>query len=188
MPKDKELREGRPFRSTAALSDVSDLLVEDKCADVAMTWRERGIELLVKLTGKFSENMFPRYRDGDSIELFINTRNLIGSSSVHKFCHHLIFLPDGSGVEMTRLRADEERPLAGNLEAEVLQEGRSTLVSIRLSDEMLYGFEPSLFAEIGFAYRINRHQGEPQCFPLSSRDIVLESNPNLWGTITLENA
>lgn len=184
VPKGRDFSSRSPFRGSSVLPPLDDLLLEEAFADLALTWSDRALTLLWKVRGPFSENTFPRYRDGDSIELFIDTRPQIQSTAVNKFCHHLLFLPDESGVELTRLRADDERPFAENIKCHITKEGRSHLVRIDLSDKDLFGFEPKKGAKLGFAYRVNRYQNSEQSFPIDKNS--LESHPHMWGTLVLE--
>ena len=122
----------------------------------------------------------------DKIELFFNTRKGASESSLTKFCHHFVFSPDGEGVEITRLRNEEERPLCNpdDLCLEEIETPRRSQVYITIKEEALFGFDPKRFPNLGFAYKICC--GITQSFPYSSLDVNMEKRPNMWSTLHLK--
>lgn len=173
------------------LPDTSGLLNEEMFARVALTWNMGGLTLYVQVKKELEASFYPNYREGDSLEFFFDTRNLKKSQSIHRFCHHFVFLPEEfNGIEVrevTVFRPDEVRELADpNLFViEVAVSRHSYDMEIHIPKEVLYGYEPSEFDRLGFAYRINRYQGDPQHFSVSSRFFSLEKHPDLWATLIL---
>ncbi len=174
------------------LPDFSSYLNEEKFGEVKMGWKEEALiwEFLIKKP--FEEALYPDFRLADSIELFIDTRGLKTAGYPTRFCHHFFVLPkEVQGVlaqEITRLRAEETRPLAlpEDIFVETEFTKRSFQVRITLLAKALHGFDPSAFDKLGFAYRINRPKGEAQHFSLGTDLYALEKQPALWSTVHLK--
>ncbi|CCB88343.1 MAG: hypothetical protein KDK61_04500 [Simkania sp.] len=173
------------------LPDMSGFLNEQSFGRVAVIWSPGGLTLHVQVKKPLEESLYPRYRDSDSLEVFIDTRNLKNAQSVHRFCHHFVFLPEEvDGVqaqEVTRFRLDETHELAAP-ELFVVQVGmgkRDYEMEINIPKEALHGYDPSEFKRLGFSYQLNRSNGAPQHFNLSSRFFSLEKHPGLWATLIL---
>lgn len=177
----------RKFR----LPDTSLFLDEERFSELFMAWNEEGLIIKVHLDQPFQEALYPDYQASDSIELFIDTRDLEAGSPT-RFCHHFLILPESvEGImaqELTRFRAEEARSLA-NPELICVTTEQNKLkyqVQIEIAKEALYGFDPASFNRLGFTYRINRRGGKPQHFALSSREYTIERQPDLFATLILK--
>ncbi len=171
------------------LSDTSDLLNEEPFAAVSMAWNEKALLCTVKVRKGFDESHFPNVAKGDAIELFIDTRDLKTAGAPTRFCHHFVFFPhtDFPSQEITRLRAEEERPLADQNDLIVTssKERKSYLLDIAITRDALFGYDPGNFKRLGFTYRINRYRGDPQHFAVSSFEYSIEKHPALWASFEL---
>ena len=173
------------------LPDPSFLFSEDAFALLSVSWDFKGLKFFLKVNKPVEDVFYPKYREGDSCELFIDTRNLKQALSVHRFCHHFVFLPhevEGSrGYEVTLFRFDEKRQLAASdlFSVRTNIEKKTYDMQIEIPKEALYGYAPNEFHELGFTYRINRYKGESQHFALSSRFFCIEKHPALWATLVL---
>lgn len=178
------------------LPDLSSLFfAEAPFAKVFLGWSEKGLFLTIVTHLSFGNVHFPDTRAGDSIELFIDTRDAKKSGPITRFCHHFCIFPEPfesetkeiQALEMTRFRAEDVHPLADpNLifvESEKKMRGRE--VRIFLPQEVLYRYDPSQFERLGFSYRINRASGLPQYFSASSDEVALESHPAFWASLNL---
>ncbi len=174
------------------LPDTSGLLGEKSFADVSLYWKEEGVQVIVKAKRGVEEVYYPNYSDGDSVELFFDTRDLKTSKTVTQFCHHFVFLPEevhGVGaVEITRFRGDLSHPIAPSELFVVQTEIKRSqyTMTIDIPKEALYGYAPKEFKRLGFDYRINRHKSSPQHFACSSRFFSMEKHPDLWASLELE--
>ena len=161
------------------LPDFSELLAEERFAEVRMGWTEKGFQFYVDIDKPFEEIVHPDFTSGDSIEIFIRALG---------FYHHFLFLPaNDEGLvaeEVTRLRSIDVRPLADPalLHVRTDHKKKSYAMEIEIEAEAVKGFEEA--REIGFNYRINRYRGEPQHFSLSSHEFAFEKHPELWSLIT----
>lgn len=164
---------------------------ETPFANVAIFWDEEGLHVYVDVSQAFKESAFPDITQGDSIELFIDTRDIKTSGYNTRFCHHFFFLPEAlpehQAGEITHFRTEESHPLADPelFEIKSTFHKKSYEMEIFIPKECLYGYDPSQFHRLGFTYRINRPDGPPQHFSATSDDFNIEEQPSLWGTLRL---
>lgn len=178
------------------LPSLSTFFEDDSFAKVFLGWDESGIFCEVHADVKKVQVFFPDFRKGDSVELFIDTRDMKNVAYSHKFCHHFVFLPtpfdnDGEkiqGKEITRFRGDESHELADPslfvLNSEDLAR-KGYILKIFIPSAALFGFDPLNFNHMGFTYRINRSYGPPQYFSASGEECNIEQNPSLWASSNL---
>jgi hypothetical protein len=180
------------------LPDLSEFHDATPFAEVSIGWHERGVHLLVLVSGRFDQPDFPNFQAADSIELFFDTRDVKTTGYTTRFCHHFYFLPDpfqtnGDFIragEITRFRTDDVHELcdASQLRVEASQEEKGRLVNIFIPSECLCGYDPAQFDRLGFTYRINRISGVRQNFSASDADFPIESQPSLWASLKLIGA
>ncbi len=177
------------------LPNLSEFHGQGSNNKVALGWNEKGLFCTVDFA-KQGELFYPDFRSGDSVELFIDTRDVKSSSRISRFCHHFFFLrepleaPSGEKVqagEITRFRGEEGRPLAESslFEIEVKKRLRGYLMAIFIPKEALFGFAPEEFDRMGFNYRINQSEEEPHFFSASDLDFPVENQPSLWASSRL---
>ena len=174
------------------LPTTSDLLGEESFADVYAGWNVEKVTFYFVVRAPFEKIGEGDYRRGDSIELFIDTRDLKTKGAVSRFCHHFVFFPAQSqnfyGREVTRFRSDDMHRLCHpeDLQVVPLIENSSYRMSIEIPSHCLHGYDPLSFSRLGFTYRINRTGGLPQHFAVSSEEYAIEQHPATWGTLKLE--
>lgn len=182
------------LKKKCLLPDFSDLLFEDRFAEVLMGWDQRGLAFDVQVNKPFTESFYPNVQKGDSVELFIDTRDLKTAGFVTRFCHHFAILPKAmDGViaqEITSFRTDDRHELcdASAILVESDFHKRSFSLRIFIPAECLHGYDPSSFERLGFTYRINRFEGEPQHFVVSSDYFNIENQPSLWSSMALKKS
>lgn len=183
-------------RQKFKLPHYSWLMDEDPFADVYMSWNEQGIGFVFAIHKPFEESRYPQFEEGDSVEVFLDTRDTKEATYANRFCHHFVVLPaEVQGVralEITRLRADDKRALCDpeDIAVETEFSKKSYTLRIGLPANCLYGFDPAVCPRLGFTYRINRAtgpNGRSQHFSVSSRSCALAQFPALWATMDLEN-
>jgi len=181
----------RLFGKGYLLPDTSSFLGEEHFADVAWSWHEGGIEVQVQAHKKFEEAVYPKYEEGDAIELFIDTCDLKDAGFPTRFCHHFLILPqEVQGVralELTRFRNEDSHPLcdAAEIKVEAEMSAREYTVHIHLPSEILHGYDPNGFDKLGLTYCIHRPKGESQHFAVSSKYVQVAQHPSLWATCKL---
>lgn len=173
------------------LMDVSDFLDEEKFADISFQWNDKGLDVTIDFDLPFQGAFYPNFKEGEAVELFIDTRDLKTSRFPTKFCHHFLILPKSvNGIqvlELTKFRADDARPLSDCEEifTETTLGKKRFQIKIGLPQTVLYGFDPKAFDRLGFTYRIHRTGGAMQHFSCSSSVASIEKHPNLWATFNL---
>ncbi len=173
------------------LPDFSELLFEHSFAEVACGWHRKGIVFDIHFEKPFEECFFPQVRRGDSVEIFIDTRDLKTAGFPTRFCHHFVILPQPideiSGREVTTFRSDDRHDLCDPQLIQVKGDfrKRSYDLNIFLPSECLHGYDSTSFDRLGLAYRMNRVGGDPQHLSVSSDYWNLESQPSLWSSIQL---
>lgn len=176
------------MRRSFLLPDTSEWLAEEHFADVALAWNEGGIFINVFVDKAFEEAFYPRFSDGDAIELFFDTRDLKAAGFATRFCHQFVFLPQAvQGIqaqEITHFRTEDSHTLCEAAELQISTEFEKKQYSLQIfiPSTCLHGFDPSSFDRIGFTYRLHRFKGVPQNFALSSGHFSLEQHPRLWAS------
>ena len=189
IPYSQEKKVKSPYKKPFLLPHAGALLGEERFADVSMWWHQEGIGLSILVHKGFEDVSFPN--QGDGIELFFDTRDLKEAGSLHKFCHHFVFLPkDVDGVvacEMTKMRADDAHPLCDPrlLHIETTFSKKSYEMHIFLYKEALHGFDPQQFDRLGFMYAMHRKNGPSQHLSISSDEYAIDKYPSLWAFCNL---
>ncbi len=170
---------------------TNDLLDEEHFADVYAAWNFEKLCFYFVVRRPFQKVGEPDFRKGDSIELFIDTRDLKTKGVVTRFCHHFVFFPvevkNFFGQEITRFRNEDTHRLCHpedlQVTSEIAEDSYSLLIEIPA--HCLHGYDPLSFSRIGFTYRINRFEGPSQHFAVSSEEYNIEQHPATWGTLKL---
>ncbi|MFQ5729983.1 MAG: sugar-binding protein, partial [Waddliaceae bacterium] len=157
----------------------------------AMGWKKEGIEFLFKVDKKFEEAFYPDVVRGDSVEIFIDTRNVKTSGYNTRFCHHFFFLPEAveghQAGELTHFRTEDVHELCDPSELKIKAQVKTNQYTLHIwiPRECLYGYDPEPFDRLGFSYRINRPYWESQHFSVVTEDYQLEQQPSLWSSLRL---
>lgn len=182
-------RELPPSFSSHALPSTHALTHEESFAKVAIGWHEEGIALQIQVNRAVSRSTYPAVEQGDSVELFFDTRDVKTSGFNTRFCHHFFFLPESvegiSKGEKTHFRTEESHPLCDpqELECQVQVRKKDYLMKIFIPSHCLVGYDPKQFNRLGFTYRINRLGGEPQHFSVLSQEYQMDQQPSLWASL-----
>lgn len=172
------------------LPHESKLLVQERFADVFMGWCAEGIALEVRVDKPWEKAVYPELKEGDSIELFIDTRDR-KQGALTRFCHHFFFsakpIEGLLGAEISTFRDLDAHDLCDPHALEVTPsftlQGYSLKVWIPAS--CLHGYDPATFDRLGFTYRINRPKGDAQTFAISERDAPFDNHPARFATLKL---
>lgn len=177
------------------LPDLSSFSEQISFATVAMGWHEKGIHLQIEIEGAFDRPDFPNISQGDSIELFFDTRDVKTTGFTTRFCHHFYFLPlpvdthedSLQAGEITHFRTDDTHSLCDASLLEISREKgkKRDLIKIFIPSECLHGYDPTQFDRLGFTYRINRIDGSKEYFSAVDTDFSIESQPSLWASLKL---
>ena len=178
-------------RKKFLLPDTSALCHEEHFADVTMGWKKEGIEFLFNVDKKFEEAYYPDVVRGDSVEIFIDTRDVKTSGYNTRFCHHFFFLPEAveghQAGELTHFRTEDVHELCDPNELKIKAHVKANQYVLHawIPRECLFGYDPEQFDRLGFSYRINRPYWESQHFSVVTEDYQLEQQPSLWSSLRL---
>lgn len=184
-------KEQMPALTSYALPSTQQLTGEEPFAKIAIGWNEEGIRLLIQVNHPASKSFYPELEQGDSVELFFDTRDLKSAGFNTRFCHHFFFLPQPveeiTKGEKTHFRTEDKHPLCDPqaLYCQMQLRKNDYQMKIFIPSQCLYGYDPKQFDRLGFTYRINRCDGEPQHFAVVSQDYQIEQQPSLWGSLKL---
>lgn len=173
------------------LPDTSSLCAEDSFAQIAMGWSRLGLEFCVDSSESFYQASYPAVARGDSVEIFIDTRDVKTSGFNTRFCHHFFFLPESVegqvAGEITHFRTEDSHELCDSnlLKVECTLKKNSYSMNIFIPMQCLHGYDPDQFDRLGFTYRINRKHGAPQHFSVTSTEYQLTEQPSLWTSVRL---
>lgn len=178
---------------TYCLPSLEKLTQEFHFAQLNMGWNELGLYFLCEVNSPFQDVFYPDFDRGDSLEIFIDTRDVKTSRFISKFCHHFFFLPqavdDHKAEEVTRFRNEDSHELCDpkdlHVKSEIHRKGYT--LNIYIPSHCLYGYDPSQFKRLGFTYKINRVGQSSQHFSVLSEEFKIDQ-PSLWGTIILKNS
>lgn len=193
----QRLQTDHPFKELKEdaflIPSSAQLLQEKTFAVLHMGFSDNGLYFLCHIQQPFVDQFYPDIQRGDSLELFIDTRDLKTASYNHKFCHHFIFLPKQTegmqAFETTRFRSDDMHDLCDPQELKVDTDfsHQSYSLKIFIPTQCLYGYDPKECDRLGFNYRVNRSGGPPQHLSATSEEFSIEQQPSLWSSVHLSN-
>lgn len=178
-------------RKEYQLPSFEKLTGELPFGEVNMGWNESGLYFFCQVFTPFQDVFYPDVTRGDSLELFIGTRDVKTGSLITKFCHHFFFLPqeidERQKGEITRFRMEDAHELADpkelQLKSKIHKKGYE--LNIFIPSQCLHGYDPDQFTRLKTTYRLNRASGPSQHFSVLSNEFGLEQQPSLWSTINL---
>lgn len=180
-----------PLLATHELPSTAPLTGEQRFAKIGMGWHEEGLAFVIQINRAAAYSAYPAVSNGDSVELFIDTRDVKTAGFNTRFCHHFFFLPQKvEGVdrgEITHFRTEDSHPLCDpqTLQCQTQLKKNGIEMKLFIPAQSLHGYDPKQFDRLGFTYRINRADGEPQHFAVVSSDYQIEQQPSLWGSLKL---
>lgn len=180
-----------PFKKPYLLPHLDDLLDEDPFAQVAVAYHAKGIFIGIHVDKPFEDSYYPKLELGDGVEIFIDTRNLKNVGSLHKFCHHFIFLPKEvngvQSIEVTRLKMEDSHPLCDPSLLHLDVEFKKTCytMQIYIEADALFGYDLSLCKKLGFSYKIHGKNFRSQHLNISSENTLFEKYPASWACLNL---
>ena len=165
-------------------------------ADVRAAWSEAGVALWVRVRGKSQPPWCRESRpeDSDSLQAWIDTRDVHNVHRASRFCHRFVFLPGGAGPRLTEpvalsLPINRARELSNPTPPKALRarcevQSGGYILEAFIAAEALTGFDPADHPRLGFTYAvIDREMGE-QTFAIGS-PMPYREDPSLWATLEL---
>ena len=159
-------------------------------AKLQMGWNAKGLSFIWNVKTK---NM-QKDPEENSIEIFIDTRDTKNQNYFSRFCHHFIFYPlakdnNIQAKEITRFHADDIHMLAhpNDFFVDLKYYKTSYQMHIHIPEKCLYGYEPQRFTKLGFSYRVNRGDDNPQVLTTPFEEFKVDRNPSVWSTLLLSS-
>jgi hypothetical protein len=189
-----DIKQGKKA-SKQQLPDTTELLGEEQFADVGLAWQPAGLYVYLHARKKFEEACYPKFSEGDALELFFDTRDLKEAGFPTRFCHHFLVLPqEVQGIrclELTRFRSEEGHPLydpslsTAKVEISFHAGSKDYFLDMYFPAEVLHGYDPLSFDRLGLTYTVHRYKNRPQNFSVSSNYVTIAQNPSLWASCRL---
>ena len=173
------------------IPDTTFLCLEEPFAELYMGWNEEGLCFAVHSSSPATKSAFPEVAKGDSVELFIDTRDVKTAGFTTKFCHHFFFLPEAidghDRGEITRFRNEDAHELCNPqaIELRTRITGHGYILKIFIPAHCLFGYDPKETMKLGFDARINQYNGPSQHFSVVTEEFPVEQQPSLWSSIKL---
>ena len=180
-----------PTEKKYHLPDLSELCGEPQFAEVAIAWGNDGFYCDVDINQSIQRSYYPDVYRGDSVELFIDTRDVKTSGFNTRFCHHFFFMPvivdEHQMGEKTRFRTEDTHTLCDpkDLSLKIERGSHRYKMKIFIPTQCLYGYDPDQIDRLGFTYRINRPDGPSQHFSVVTDDYQVDQQPSLWSSLKL---
>lgn len=165
---------------------------EKEEAKIFLAWSEEGLSFTVEVYKPVEETFFPDSTRGDGLLLLVDTRGIAGTRGLHKYCHHFLILPEDKegilGREITPIHLGDRHPLASSesLKVTVTKKQKSYSMEIEIPQISLFGYDPHEYKRLKFAAIVYRKGEDPLYFPLSGKEYKLETNPELWTFLEIE--
>ncbi len=164
--------------------------------DFRIAWSEAGLALAVRVEGKRQPPWCraSRSEDSDSVQVWIDTRDVHNVHRAGRFCHRFIFLPCGGGrgldqpvahwLPIHRAREEPKAIVPEQLHVRGEKRADGYFLEAFLPAEALTGFDPQEHPRLGFTYAvIDRELGE-QTFGVGS-PMPYQEDPSLWATLEM---
>jgi hypothetical protein len=183
--------DARALSSKHVLPDLSELCNEIAFADVFIGWNPQGVAVRVVVNQPYERSAYPEFALGDSVELFIDTRDMKSAGFNTRFCHHFCFLAQPveqfQAAEVTRFRTEDTHehcnPKELKLAVDLKKNGYT--YDLFIPKKCLVGYDPEQFDRLGFSYKINRWGKPSQHFGITSAEFPIEQYPSLWCSLRL---
>ena len=166
-------------------------------AQVYLAWDESGLYVAVHVPHKTRYRLDPRNHErGDSLEVFVDTRDVKDVRRGHRYCHRFYFLPGGSGSDGKQpigrqTSIDRAREQAPPCPEESIRVGlrrlkKSYALEVKLPAAGLNGFQPGEFDRLGFTYLLHDSEHGTQSWS-GGPDLPIATDPSTWGTVALQS-
>jgi len=173
----------RWFASPYLLPDINNLTLSDSAPLVSVVELKNALVFALLFEEPFETGEFPKFRNADCVEIFINTRPDIEINAIHQYCHHFVFLPEDR-AEVTKFRTDETHEMA-SIDLLHLNRFEEMGIECTIDKNALYGLRIDS-AELAFAIRIHQGGMAKMAYPHSNSSVNFDRYPKLWATFKRE--
>jgi hypothetical protein len=187
---------GSGLDESYCLTNIAELEDAPTSVDFRMAWSETGLAFRAGVLGKrqppWCRTNRPEY--SDSVQIWIDTRDVHNIHRAGRFCHRFLFMPTGGGNRLDQpvaqwlpINRAKEHPKAiaqgqVRVRSEKLPDGY--VMEAFIATEALTGFDVQEHPRLGFTYAvIDRELGE-RSFSAGS-PMPYQEDPSLWATLEL---
>lgn len=164
-------------------------------ANVWAAWSPEGLWFAVRVPRTKAPRVLPkRLSEGDSFELYIDTRDIRSAHRAGRYCHKFVLAPVG-GPGNARSPLFQHQEIQRALTSPPLVERSHVEIASRTSDagyslelyipaSALNGYDVEITRRMGLAYVLRDTERHIQAWPHSS-ELPIWSDTSLWSTIEL---
>jgi len=165
-------------------------------AELRAAWNASGLGFTLIVEGKKQAPWCrdSRMEDSDSLQLWIDTRNVHNVHRAGRFCHRFVSMPTGAGRNLDQPvaellpihRAKEHpKPIPERLLRVASRVSRTGYaLDIFLPAESLTGYDPAEHPRLGFFYAVSDRELGEQTLGVGS-PMPYQDDPSLWATLEL---
>ena len=177
------------------IPDLMALDVGSSFADLWMAWNEDGLRLALDVKGNLSPEVLPRQPlAGDSLQVWLDTRDVRDAHRASRYCHHFCFAPGGGGRSRRKPLARQFRirrarshgricdPALLGVASRISKSGYR--MEVHIPADAMTGFDPEENTRLGFTYVLKDHALGRQ-FWTADEPLPVAYDPSLWGTVEL---
>lgn len=185
--------------ASARLAQPSQLDVRSEHVDLRAAWNPQGLGFALNVSGRTAP-ILSDPRDPtrpDSLELWIDTRDMQTIHRATRYCHHYCVLPTGGGddgrsavtIAQPVARARDDAPLADSelflTHAQIHKTGY--LLEVWIPAEALTGYDVVHQPRLGFYCQVNDAEHGTLSFAVGN-EFPVTADPSLWHTLELQDA
>jgi hypothetical protein len=188
--------EGAKLDDAYRLPSFTELEDQTAWTELRAAWNETGLVFAVHVRGKQQPPWCreSRLEDSDSLQIWIDTRDVHNVHRAGRFCHRFIFLPCGAGSRLDKpvaafLPINRARELPnpvppGMLRTYCQRQGNDYILHALIPAEALTGFDPAEHSRLGFTYAVVDRELGQQTFGVGG-PMPFQEDPSLWATLEL---
>lgn len=172
---------------------------EDSFASVAVIANADGLGVSFSINGKAAPTVCDVANpvETDGMQLWIDTRNTQSIHRAGRFCHHFVFLPQGTGrgkkkpfaTQLPIARAKEDAPLVDDgvldVASKIRKDGYD--LDIWLPAETMHGYDLEASPRLGFYYAVRDAELGLQTLTVGD-EFPYSHDPSLWSTLEIASA
>jgi len=188
--------EGLQLEPEYQLPNFGELEGERGTPEVCAAWSNEGLGFTFRVEGKRQAPWCrtSRPEDSDSVQLWIDTRDVHNVHRASRFCHRFLFMPTGTGPRLNQPmaqwmpinRAREQPGAIPATEVKVRSEvtAGGYRLEIFLGAKALTGYDPDEHPRLGFQFAVTDRELGERTFAAGG-PMPYQEDPSLWATLEL---
>ena len=158
--------------------DLKPLLSTSEHPSFAIGFDDHGLKFSISSDCRSKPKMsLDKWRSGDSLELFIDSKSLHNARTKHRFFHQFVIFPESIEEVSSRLFRFEAEKRDNVVQVHVESDIDEIRYDVTIPWEVLEGFDYGETAYLGFGFRLNRTGFPALMFPVASN--LIDKMPSL---------